>query len=46
MKKYYFVPELNVWGCAVEKAFLVVSGGQVPDSSFEGDWDTGEELDF
>lgn len=46
MKKNYNNPELKVRDFKIENAFLVVSDGQVPASSFEGAWDTGDELNF
>lgn len=47
MKKLYQVPELEIRDLKLDQYFLVASGGQVGSSSFEGNWDTGEEeLDY
>lgn len=46
MKKIYNTPGLMVRDIMTESVFLVVSDGQVPATSFEGAWDTGEELNF
>ncbi len=46
MNRIYTTPESSLWEFDFEKRFLVASGGKVQDSSFEGDWNTGEELDY
>ena len=46
MKAEYSSPQTRFYWLTVENSILVASGGQVPNPNFEGDWDTGEELDF
>ncbi len=47
MKTLYQVPDVHVQNLKMEQVFLVASGGQAGSSSFEGNWDTGEEeLDY
>ncbi len=46
MKKAYTTPDVDNRFSVWEKSFLVVSGGNVQNSSFEGDWVVGDELDY
>ena len=46
MKKAYTTPGMDIKFSVWEKSFLVVSSGNVQNSSFEGDWVVGDELDY
>lgn len=46
MKKAYTTPDVDNRFSVCERSILVVSDGNVQDSSFEGDWEVGEELDY